>query len=137
MSEDLKRVLATLAGYPVIWLFAGLLHIVDGGISGLGGLLSMEVITSISAMAALLFFPCLIAVISFGARGAGTYWAVIIGAALLIGGLLTIAGSTASDFWGYAVSFSGITLVCTLFLMPGTLPGVLFLKRVKGRRSSS
>lgn len=132
MSEDLKRVLATLAGYPLIWLFAALLHMVDGGINGLGGLLSMEVMTSVSAMAALLFFPCLIAVISFGARGVWAYWAVVISAALLIGGLLTIAGSTASDFWGYAVSFGGITVVCTLFLMPGTLPGVLFLKKSNG-----
>ena len=133
MPKDFKRVLAVLAGYPAVWLFSGLLHMADGGINGIEGLLSMEVLTSISAVAALLFFPCLVAVISFGARGAKAYWVVLIGTAVLLGGLLTLGGSTASNFWGYVLSFGGITLVCTLFLMPGTLPGVIYLRKNKGK----
>ena len=128
MSEDFKRLLATLAGYPALWLFSVLLHMVDADLNGFEGFLSLITAPSVYGLAAFLFVPCLIAVIGFGTRGARAYWAALIGAALLIGVWLTIGGSTASDFWGYVVSFSGVTFISVLFLMPGTLPGVLFLK---------
>ena len=131
MTKDVKKVLAVLAGYPVLWLFSALLHAADATMGGAEGLFSFSALASVSVVAALLFIPCLIAVIHFGTHGIKAYWAVVFGSALFIGALLTLGGSTATDFWGYAVSFGGITLLCMLFLMPGTLPGVLFLKSIK------
>ena len=126
MSDKLKQLLTTLAGYPVLWLFSALLHAVDGRIEGFLPLLTMY---SVYALAATLFIPCLIALIGFWSRGAKIYWSVMIGSAILVGLLLTLGGSSASDFVGYAISFLGATSICALFLIPGTLPGVLFLKK--------
>ena len=133
MSEDFKRLLATLSGYPALWLFSALLHMIDANLNGLAGFFSLITEPSVYGLATFLFVPSLIAVIGFGTRGIRTYWTVLIGAALLIGVWLTIGGSTASDFLGYAVSFSGVTIVSVLFLIPGTVPGVLFLKMSRGK----
>ena len=100
MSEDFKRLLAALSGYPALWLFSALLHMIDADLNGFEGFFSLITVPSVYGLAAFLFVPCLIAVIGFGTRGIRAYWAVLIGAALLISVWLTIGGSTASDFWG-------------------------------------
>ena len=117
-----------LAGYPALWLFSALLHMVDADLNGLEGFFALTTMPSVYLIAALLFIPCILAVMGFRAIGVGAYWFILIVSAVMIGAFLTIGGSTASDFWGYAVSFGGITLISSLFMMPGTLPGVLFLK---------
>ena len=106
---------------------------IDADLNGFEGFFSLITVPSVYGLAAFLFIPCLMAVIGLGTRGIRAYWAVLIGAALLISVWLTIGGSTASDFWGYAVSFSGVTAITVLFLMPGTIPGVLFLKMSRGK----
>ena len=133
MSTESKRLIAALAGYPALWLFSALLHMVDANLNGLEGFLPLVTTPSVYGLAAFLFIPCLIAVMGFGLRGIKAYWTILVGTAVLISGLLTISGSTATDFIGYAISFSGMMIICTLFMVPGTLPGVLFLRMSRDR----
>ena len=132
MTTNTKQLLATLAGYPILWLFSAIIHMIDANLNGFEGFLSLIAEPSVYVVAAFLFMPCIIAVHVYASSDMRAYWAVLVGTALLIGGLLTISGSTASDFWGYAVSFGGASAVCALFLMPGTAPGVLFLRTSGG-----
>ena len=127
MIKDMKWLMVTLAGYPVLWLLSAVIHLADADLSDVA-FSSLFAMPSVYIIAGAMFAPCLIAVVWLEARGVKAYWAILLGAALLISMLLTIGGSTATDFWGYAASFTGLTLICALFLMPGTLPGILFLR---------
>ena len=129
MSDDIKRLLATLSGFPILLCFSMLLHMVDADLSGSEGISYLIFTPSLYGIAAIMFIPCVIAVIGFGTQGIWAYWSVLCGAALLIALMITASGSTATDMMGYLVSFSGMTLISALFLIPGTLPGVFFLRR--------
>ncbi|MBX2818867.1 MAG: hypothetical protein KTR29_04270 [Rhodothermaceae bacterium] len=128
MSDDIKRLLATLAGYPVLWCFSMLIHMVDAGLSNSEGIAYLIFMPSVYLFAALVFIPCVVAVIGFGTYGMRVYWIIVSSSALLISLLITAGGSTATDMMGLLVSFSGMTLISALFLIPGTLPGVFFLR---------
>ena len=101
---------------------------IDADLSGSEGISYIIFMPSVYVIAAVMFIPCVVAVIGFGTQGVQAYWSVLCGAALLIALLITSSGSTATDVMGYLVSFSGMTLISALFLIPGTLPGVFFLR---------
>lgn len=129
MSDDVKRLLATLCGYPILWFFSILIHVVDAGLSSSDEIAYLIFMPSVYGFAAIVFIPCVIAVVGFGTYGLRTYWIVLSVAAILISLLITAGGgSTATDMMGYLISFSGMTLISALFLIPGTLPGVFFLR---------
>lgn len=128
MPADIKRLIATLSGFPILLCFSLLLHMIDADLSGSEGFSYLIFMPSVYVIAAAMFIPCVVAVIGFGTQGIWAYWSILCGAALLIALMITWSGSTATDMMGYLVSFSGMTLISALFLIPGTLPGVFFLR---------
>lgn len=128
MPDHLKQGMAAMAGYPAVWLFSLLLHAIDADVNSVAGFQKLAVMPSVYGIAMLLFIPCLLAIVGFWARGGRAYGGVLLVTLVLIGVWLTLGGSTASTFWGYMISFSGVMFVSALFLLPGTIPAVLIIK---------
>ena len=119
----------TLAGFPVVWLLAALVHAVDPDVGGVAGLATPAVLVSVTAVAGLLLVPTLVPLLAYARAGGRGYGVGLLGAAGAVGLLLAAAGSGAVDAPGWLRSLVGTTLVCALVFGLATLPGLLALRR--------
>ncbi len=125
----MRLVWSTLAGFPVVWLLAALLHAVDPDVGGVAGLAAPAVLVSVTAVAGALLVPALVPLLAYAVAGGRGYGVGLLGAAGVVGGLLAAAGSGAVDATGWLRSLAGTTLVCALVFALATLPGLVALRR--------
>ena len=72
MSTQPNLIAAGLFGFMPLWLFAALLHLVEGEVGGVHGLARPDMLVSVTIIAAVLAIPALIPVLGFikgGKRG--------------------------------------------------------------------
>ena len=127
MPASGKWIAYALLGYPALWLFAALIHVVDPDVNGVAGLYAPNVLFSVALIAFILFLPVLLSLSLFRRWGLRGYVSALLGAAGGIGLLIALAGSTAATPTGWLVSIGGVTLIAAVMLTLASLPGLLHL----------
>jgi len=102
--------------------FSALIHSTDSDIGGLTGLLDFSTAVSVVSIAVILLVPVLFCILMFARRGWRGFAAALILSSLVLGALLTMAGSTGESIQELSVSFGGSVGIFALVFGLGSFP---------------
>ena len=127
MPVSAKWIVKALFGYPAVWIFSALIHVVDADVGSIAGLYDLSVLMSVTVVAAILFGPVFLPLAAFRRWGVPGYVLGLLGIAEGLALLVALAGSTATTVSGWLVSIGGMMLICTVTYTLASLPGLVHI----------
>lgn len=125
------RFIAKLWAFSIAWVFSALIHSTDSEVGGLSGLQTMPNMISVTFIAVLFLVPMFAINAAFVHRRWRGFMGALLLWALVLGGFLAMAGSTARTVQELAKSVARVAGLFVVVMGVGTLPHIILVARQK------